>query len=99
MPTAELGPRQIWWVTTVVSASAAIALLVYARSAWVVAAALVLLAAPHIVGAPQPPSYETPIPEGLHQSFIVAVVLTTLVFWVLLGGLAGYFRERFIAPA
>ena len=52
--------------------------------------------APHLIGAPQPASLETPIPEGLHHSFVVAVVLTTLLFWVLLGGLAGLFRGRFV---
>ena len=35
-----------------------------------------LLVAPHIVGAPQPESHETPIPEGLHHSFVVAVMVT-----------------------
>lgn len=99
MPAAELGPRQIWWVATAASAAAAIALLVYSRSVWAVVAAVALLVAPHIVGAPQPESYETPIPEGLHHSFVVAVVMTTMVFWVLLGGVTGYFRRRFLAPA
>jgi predicted cobalt transporter CbtA len=31
----------------------------------------------------------------LHHSFVIAVVVTTLLFWVLLGGLAGLFRGRF----
>jgi predicted cobalt transporter CbtA len=35
----------------------------------------------------------------LHHSFVVAVVLTTLLFWVLLGGLAGLFRRRFISAS
>jgi predicted cobalt transporter CbtA len=62
-------------------------------------AAIALLVAPHLIGAPQPPSYETPIPEDLHHSFVVAVVLTALLFWVLLGGLAGLFRRRFISAS
>ncbi len=41
--------------------------------------------APHIVGAPQPVSFETAIPEGLHHQFVVAVTMTNLVFWVVLG--------------
>ena len=57
-------------------------------------AAIALLVAPHVIGAPQPVSYESPIPEGLHHSFVVAVVMTALLFWVLLGGLAGYVRGR-----
>jgi len=96
MPAAELGPRQIWWVTTAITAAIALWLLFYQRSLFGMATAIALLVAPHIVGAPQPAGYETPIPEGLHHSFVVAVVLTTLVFWVLLGGLAGFFRNRFI---
>ena len=99
MPAAELGPRQLWWVATVLCAAIALGLLFYQRSAIAVVAAIALLVAPHMIGAPQPASYETAIPEGLHHSFVVAVVLTTLIFWVLLGGLAGFFRERFIHAA
>ena len=99
MPAAELGARQLWWVATVASTALALALLFYGRSLIAVIFAVALLVAPHLVGAPQPPSYATPIPEGLHHSFIVAVVLTTLLFWVLLGGLAGLFRRRLIQAA
>jgi cobalt transporter subunit CbtA len=99
MPAAELGPRQLWWVGTVASSAAGLALLVYGRSVPAIAGGVVLLVAPHVVGAPQPATYETAIPEGLHHSFVVAVVLTTLVFWVLLGGLTGFFRARFTPTA
>jgi len=99
MPAAELGARQIWWVGTVVSAAVALWLLFYVKSLPATVLAFALLIAPHAIGAPQPVSHESPIPENLHHGFIVAVVLTTLVFWGLLGGLAGYARERFIGPA
>jgi cobalt transporter subunit CbtA len=99
MPAAELGARQLWWVATVASTAIALGLLFYGRSLLAVLAAIALLVAPHLIGAPQPPSYATPIPEGLHHSFVVAVVLTTLLFWVLLGGLAGLFRRRFIGAS
>ena len=99
MPTAELGARQLWWVATVASTALALALLFYGRSLAAVIGAVALLVAPHLVGAPQPPSYDTPIPEALHHSFIVAVVLSALLFWVLLGGLAGLFRRRLIQAA
>jgi cobalt transporter subunit CbtA len=99
MPAAELGPRQIWWVATALSTASGIALLAYGRSVLTVAAAVVLLVGPHIVGAPQPASHDSPIPETLHHSFVVAVVMTTLVFWILLGGLTGYFRRRLVGTA
>lgn len=94
MQAADLGERQLWWFATVASTAAGLALLVYGRSLLLVIAGVALLMAPHIVGAPQPLSHESPIPDGLHHSFIVAVAMTTLVFWILLGGLAGFFRER-----
>ena len=99
MPAADLGPRQVWWVGTVISTALALVLLFYVRSLPAVVLAVVLLLAPHVIGAPQPASHESPIPENLHHNFVVAVVMTTLVFWVLLGGLAGYARERFIGHA
>ena len=99
MPAAELGARQLWWVATAASTAIALGLLVYGRSPWAVLAAIALLIAPHLISAPQPGSYETPIPESLHHSFVVAVVLTTLLFWALLGGLAGLFRGRFIGAS
>jgi cobalt transporter subunit CbtA len=96
MPAADLGARQVWWSGTVVAAGVALWLLFYQRSLLGVVAAFALLVVPHIIGAPQPVSHESPIPSGLHHSFVVAVVLTTLVYFALLGGLAGYFRDRFI---
>jgi cobalt transporter subunit CbtA len=96
MPAAELGARQLWWLAAALSTAVALGLLVYGRSAVAAIAAIVLLVMPHLIGAPQPVSYESPIPDGLHHSFVVAVVLTTLLFWMLLGGLAGLFRGRFV---
>jgi cobalt transporter subunit CbtA len=99
MPAAELGARQAWWVATALSTAGGIALLVYGRSVLAAIAGVVLLVGPHIVGAPQSLSYDSPIPETLHHSFVVAVVMTTLVFFMLLGGLTGYFRRRLVGTA
>ncbi|HSA66983.1 MAG TPA: CbtA family protein [Methyloceanibacter sp.] len=99
MPAAELGARQAWWVATALSTAGGLALLVYGRSILAVIAGVALLVAPHIAGAPQPLSHDSPIPETLHHSFVVAVVMTTLVFFMLLGGLTGYFRRRLVGTA
>ncbi|MFB9953466.1 CbtA family protein [Rhizobium puerariae] len=97
MPAAELGPRQIWWVSTAVCTAAGLGLLAYTRSAVLAALAIVLLIAPHLVGAPLPPSHETAVPIELHARFVNAVYATNLVFWAALGTLAGVIRERFRA--
>jgi cobalt transporter subunit CbtA len=97
MPAAELGPRQIWWISTAVCTAAGLGLLAYTRSALLAALAIVLLVAPHLVGAPLPPTHETAVPIELHARFVNAVYATNLVFWAVLGALAGVFRQRFRA--
>lgn len=94
MPAAELLPRQIWWFGTVVATAAGLGLILLRRSPALAAFGVLLLVVPHIVGAPQPASHESPIPEGLHHQFVVAVTITNLVFWSLLGVLAGALRPR-----
>ncbi|MER8971917.1 MULTISPECIES: CbtA family protein [unclassified Mesorhizobium] len=99
MPSADLVQRQIWWWATVVATAAGLGLIVFRRSLPLVALAVALIVAPHIVGAPQPDSFETAIPEGLHHQFVVAVTLTNLVFWLVLGAVVGVVRGRFTGTA
>ncbi|MER9428161.1 CbtA family protein [Mesorhizobium sp. M0408] len=99
MPAADLVQRQIWWWATVVATAAGLGLIVFRRSLPLVALAVALIVAPHIVGAPQPDSFETAIPEGLHHQFVVAVTLTNLVFWLVLGAVVGVVRGRFTGTA
>jgi cobalt transporter subunit CbtA len=95
MPAAELGPRQVWWTATVVCTAIGLGLLAYSRSALYAALAIVLLVAPHLVGAPLPESHETAVPIELHARFVNAVYATNLVFWAVLGALAGVLRHKF----
>jgi cobalt transporter subunit CbtA len=94
MPAAELGPRQVWWISTAVCTALGLGLLAYSRSALLAALAIVLLVAPHIIGAPLPPTHETAVPIELHARFVNAVYATNLVFWAVLGALAGVIRQR-----
>ena len=94
MPAAELLPRQVWWFGTVAATAAGLALIFLGKSPALAALGVALLVLPHLVGAPQPASLESPVPEGLHHRFVVAVTVTNLVFWALLGTLAGVLRPR-----
>jgi cobalt transporter subunit CbtA len=94
MPAAELGPRQVWWISTAICTAAGLGLLAFTRSALLAGLAIVLLVAPHLVGAPLPPSHETAVPIELHARFVNAVYATNLVFWAVLGALAGMIRQR-----
>ncbi|WP_127522698.1 CbtA family protein [Mesorhizobium sp. Z1-4] len=99
MPAADLGARQTWWLATVAATGVGLALIVFRRTPALAALGLVLIAAPHIVGAPQPASFETPVPAALHHDFVVAVTVTNLLFWAVLGTVAGALRARFADEA
>jgi cobalt transporter subunit CbtA len=99
MPAGDLGDRQVWWVMTVVLTAGGIALLAFGRTIPLSLLAVALIVAPHVIGAPQPDSFESPIPEGLHHDFVVAAVASSFVFWVAIGGLTGVVRSRFAANA
>ncbi|MEI9423216.1 CbtA family protein [Mesorhizobium sp. Cs1299R1N1] len=99
MPAADLLARQIWWTATAAATAIGLGLIVFRRSLPLTILAVLLIVAPHVVGAPQPDSFETPIPEGLHHQFVVAVTVTNLVFWLVLGAVVGVVRRRFTGTA
>lgn len=94
MPAADLFARQAWWIATVVLTAGGIALLVLQRSLIGAVVGLALIIGPHIVGAPRPEHFETAVPPALTHDFVVAVIISSLVFWVVLGAFAGFFRAR-----
>jgi cobalt transporter subunit CbtA len=96
MPTADLVARQVWWIGTVTATAAGLALIAFRSSIPLAVLGVALIVAPHVIGAPQPASHESPIPEELHHQFVVAATVTNLVFWVVLGGIAGIVRGRFL---
>ena len=96
IPAAPLGPRQLWWIATAASTAAALWLIVFRRSPVWAALAIVLLAAPHLIGAPGLDEVATAVPAQLSHRFVVAVLVTTLLSWSLLGALTGYFGGRFL---
>ena len=96
---APLLERQIWWVFTVAAACGGLAAIFIGRKPLWCVAGLALLVVPHIVGAPQVDNARSAAPESIAHEFIVAVVITSLLFWAALGTLSGYFYQRFVKPA
>ena len=99
MPAADLGARQTWWVGTVLATGIGLWLIAFRGTVALSLVGLALIVAPHIIGAPQPESHESPIPEALHHQFVVAVTVTNLIFWVALGGIVALVRPRFAGSA
>lgn len=94
---AALDQRQLWWWLTVAATGGGLALLLLQRAVWAAALGVVLIVLPHVVGAPQPEVHGGVAPEGLAREFIVAALVTSLLFWLVLGGTAGFFYGRFAA--
>jgi cobalt transporter subunit CbtA len=87
VPAAPLLSRQIWWVIAALGTAAGLGLIFFRRSAPAAVAGLVLVMLPHLIGAPELEHVETNVPTSLSHQFVVAVTLTSLVFWSMLGGL------------
>ena len=97
-PSAPVGERQIWWIATVAATAAALGLLAFQRKPWALVLAFVLAAAPHWIGAPAAPGGDHALaPQTLELQFVAATVVTSLIFWALLGSLSGIFLRRFTA--
>jgi cobalt transporter subunit CbtA len=95
VPAAPLLPRQIWWIATAAATAGGLGLVVFWRSAWAIVLGIALIILPHLVGAPELAGGHTDVPAALSRQFIVAVTLTSLVFWVLLGSLTSVVYRRF----
>jgi cobalt transporter subunit CbtA len=95
MPTADLVSRQVWWVATIAATGAGIFLIATRRELVWLAAAVVLIALPHIIGAPQPLTHETAVPAGLAASFAANTIAASAVLWSLIGLFLGLALQKF----
>ena len=94
LAAAEVAPRQIWWVATVASAGLAMWLIAFGRTwaAW--GAAIALLLAPHLIGAPQPEFFTGTVPPELSSEFAARTLGTGLAAWVMIGVIASWLLTR-----
>jgi cobalt transporter subunit CbtA len=95
---ADLSARQTWWMATVAGTLAGLALIAWGNPAVKVAGA-VLIAAPHIWGAPHPAEFEGVVPPELSALFAARVLVVGALGWAALGVLAGHFWSREAASA
>jgi len=97
-PAADLELRQLWWVITVIATALALALFAYGRSALFVAIGLVLLIAPHLIGAPRLDGYSGLAPPELSGEYVARSLAVSMAIWAALGLAAGYFWNRDANP-
>ncbi len=91
---ADVELRQMWWFGTVGATAVALMLIGLARGMVPLAVAIVLILAPHVIGAPEPDTFVGPVPPEIAALFASRALAVGLAVWVVLGSLAGYFWER-----
>jgi cobalt transporter subunit CbtA len=99
-PPAPLEPQQIWWVATALATASGLGLIFLKRSLWASLLGLILIALPHLIGAPHLEEVRTNVPAALSHQFVVAATLTSLLFWAMLGSVtaAAYARLSVGSP-
>ncbi|MEP7083514.1 MAG: CbtA family protein [Betaproteobacteria bacterium] len=91
--SAPLQVREVWWIATVIASAAGLGLIAFTRKPALRAAGIMLLLAPHAVGAPQPAAHDALHPAAAVTDFIRATYLVNGALWLALGGLVGYCRR------
>lgn len=91
---ADVYARQAWWFATVIAAGIALWLIAFGSGwpAW--AAAVILLLAPHVIGAPEPDAFTGPVPTELGALFAARALGVGMAAWVMLGAFAGHFWSQ-----
>ncbi len=95
IPAADLAARQLWWIATVVASVTGLVLIGY--SAWnpfLIGFGVIILALPHLIGAPQLASFSGVAPPELAGEYVARSYAVAFIAWVTLGLAAGYFWTR-----
>ena len=99
MAAADLVARQGWWLATAAATAGGLALIAFAGGAVVKALGAAAIAVPHLIGAPHSGALEaTALPAAVAAGFVAASLVTSALFWIVLGGLSGWLYGRFDAP-
>jgi cobalt transporter subunit CbtA len=99
MPAGDLLARQVWWVGTIIATGIAIWLFTQRGEMWAKVLAVILVALPHIIGAPLPPIHESGVPAGLSAAFAANTIAAAALMWLAIGGLLGLAMDRLVKEA
>ncbi len=98
-PAAEIGSRQAWWLATAIASAGGLALIVFGRQWWWLALGAVLIVAPHVIGAPEPPSHDVSYPGALAGEFVIASLVVSAAMWAVAGAGSAWLYQRLTARA
>ena len=85
--SAPLPARELWWIATVATSAAGLALIAFGKRPLLKVLGAALLVAPHAIGVPQHSPQAAIHPAA--TAFIRATFIVNAVFWIALGGFSG----------
>jgi cobalt transporter subunit CbtA len=92
---AELSARQHWWLGAAAATALGLGLIFLQARKLYKMIGILLLAVPHLIGAPHPALPQSLAPETLQTQFRLITIGTNALFWLLLGGLSAAAFRRF----
>lgn len=93
-PAAELAPRQIWWIGTILATTLGLAVLAFGRDLKWHAIGLLAILVPHFIGAPHLDTFWGVAPPELSAEFVTRSLGFAAVGWVTLGYFCAYFMGK-----
>ena len=93
MARTDLASSQAWWWLAVAATAAGIAMIALTRHLAWKAAAIGLIALPHLIGAPQA-SGDSAVPAGLANAFAANAIAASAIFWIVLCVSLGFLLAR-----
>ncbi len=92
-PTAEIGPRQMWWLGTIIASVLGLWIIAFGRG-FIAFGGVVLLLIPHLIGAPHLDAFWGVAPPELSAEFVTLSLGTAAAGWTILGFLCAWFWTR-----
>ena len=92
-PAAEIGPRQAWWLGTLVASALGLWIIAFGKGV-VALGGVVLLLIPQVIGAPHLEAYYGVSPPELSAEFATLSLGTAAAGWTTLGFLLAWFWTR-----
>jgi cobalt transporter subunit CbtA len=97
MQAADLVARQMWWILTATTSAAGLACVVFSRSLLLKLLGVVVIALPHIAGAPEVVEAHTALPTDMVRAFVLGSLAVSATMWLLLGYATAALMQRAFA--
>lgn len=91
---ADLLARQVWWLGTACATAAGLWLAARRGQPWLRGTGVMLLAVPHLIGAPQPVAVSAGAHAALAVQFVWASLAANAALWATLGLAVGWLLPR-----